>query len=68
MHADLFIHQYQLASQNAAPVVFRCMVVYDEQANGAIFNFANVVQSYDLSGATTNYALSQLNPDYKDRF
>lgn len=46
----------------------RVMVVYDRQPNGAVPTFATILANYDQAGTATSTALSDLNPDERERF
>lgn len=46
----------------------RIMIVYDRQANGAFPSIADILLTYDNTGATTTTVLSHLNMNNAERF
>lgn len=56
------------ANSNASSEYLRIMVVYDRQTNGAFPTIADLITSYDTTGATTSTVLDHTNPNNFDRF
>ena len=46
----------------------RMLIVYDKQSNGAAPTWANVIQSQDITGATSSTSSDMVNLDNRDRF
>lgn len=56
------------ATANATCGIVRIIVVYDEQANGAVPAYADVISAYTAAGANSSTAYDGVNMNNRERF